>query len=37
MEFDMPRHNPHALWAVIMNRCNPSTLQILNFPKKENQ
>jgi hypothetical protein len=36
MEFDMPRHNPHALWAVIKSRCSLSTLQVLSFPKKEN-
>ena len=35
MEFDMPKYNPHAFWAVITNRCNLPTLQIVDFPKKE--
>ena len=35
MEFDMPRRNPHALWAVLMDRCKLPTLQVLNFPKNE--
>jgi hypothetical protein len=36
MEFDMPMHNPHAFWAVIKSRCSLPSLQVLNFPKKEN-
>jgi hypothetical protein len=36
MEFDMPRNNPHALWAVIKSRCSIPSLQVLGFPKKEN-
>jgi hypothetical protein len=36
MEFDMPRHNPHAFWAVLMDRCSLPTLQVLDFPKLEN-
>ena len=35
MEFDMPKYNPHAFWAVITNRCSLPTLQIVDFPKKE--
>ncbi|MCL2709288.1 MAG: hypothetical protein FWE95_00270 [Planctomycetaceae bacterium] len=35
IEFDMPSHNPHALWAVIVERCTLPTLQVLEFPKKE--
>jgi len=35
IEFDMPNHNPHALWAVIMARCSPSVVQVLDFPQKE--
>ena len=35
MEFDMPRRNPHALWAVLTDRCKLPTLQVMNFPKNE--
>ena len=35
MEFDMPRHNPHAFWAVIKDRCSLPTLRVLDFPKQE--
>jgi len=37
VEFDMPRHNPHAFWAMIKDRCSLPTLQVLDFPKKENK
>ena len=35
IEFDMASHNPHALWAVIMDRCSLPTVQVLNFPTGE--
>ena len=35
MEFDMPRHNPYAFWAVMKDRCSLPTLRVLDFPKKE--
>jgi len=35
MEFDMPRHNPHAFWTVLTDRCKSSNLHVLNFPKSE--
>jgi hypothetical protein len=35
IELDMPGHNPHALWAVLMDRCDLSAVQVLGFPKKE--